>query len=286
MAIAYLNEGATSLAAANWSDAAGFANGATLVINAGTQHITTNVDQSQANKSIESLDIIAPFAGNIYGSSFAPLITDADGTVESAANAVSRVRHWASGGVGYFSFAGVTGLAHFFQGGGSCQSNLVGGTVKNIHSEAGNELNINPTIAMTASSEIWLCNNKSFIDTHASNLLDTVYVTAGTHYIKRGFTATTGTLDISGGNVTIDIGAGDIPILKISGSDTRVRIISATFAAGSRMTLKGGLLDLSQLSRVLTFTSATHAPTATVINKPSLVTWTTPVKIGSGAKGL
>lgn len=78
MAIAYLNEGATSDAAANWTDATGFAAAATLVINTNTaQTISGGLDHS-AN-SIASLDIRWPFKGS-YGSEAAgPVIFDADG---------------------------------------------------------------------------------------------------------------------------------------------------------------------------------------------------------------
>lgn len=46
MALAYLNDGATSLAAANWSDATGFAAGATLIIEDITSTISGGLDQS------------------------------------------------------------------------------------------------------------------------------------------------------------------------------------------------------------------------------------------------
>lgn len=68
MALAYLNEGATSLAAANWSDATGFAANATLVISsAGSQQIDTALDQS-ASGAIDHLHVRKPFAGRIKGS--------------------------------------------------------------------------------------------------------------------------------------------------------------------------------------------------------------------------
>lgn len=41
MALAYLTEGSATLAAAAWSDAAGFADNATLIVDAGTQTVTT-----------------------------------------------------------------------------------------------------------------------------------------------------------------------------------------------------------------------------------------------------
>ena len=70
MAIAYLNEGAVSLAAANWSDATGFANNATLVISSGSQTITTSLDQSGLSGGIDTLDILQVFTGRIGGAGY------------------------------------------------------------------------------------------------------------------------------------------------------------------------------------------------------------------------
>ena len=67
MAIAYLNEGATSDAAGNWSDATGYANAATLVVNSDTaQTISAGLDYSALGTGIASLDIRWPFRGS-YG---------------------------------------------------------------------------------------------------------------------------------------------------------------------------------------------------------------------------
>lgn len=89
MAIAFLNEGATSDAAANWSDATGYAAAATLVINSDTaQTISGGLDNS-AN-SIASLDIRWPFRGS-YGSETAgPVIFDCDGGSPNTVNYDAR----------------------------------------------------------------------------------------------------------------------------------------------------------------------------------------------------
>lgn len=91
MAIAYLNEGATSDAAANWSDATGFANAATLVINTDTaQTISGGLDHSALGTGIASLDIRWPFRGS-YGSEAAgPMITDCDGGSPNTINYDAR----------------------------------------------------------------------------------------------------------------------------------------------------------------------------------------------------
>lgn len=105
MATAYLNAGATSLAAMNWSDATGFADAATLVIGAGTQTITTATDQSSLTEGITSLIITKDFAGTI-GSASAPLKCDVDsGGVSQwnsgAASGNARMEYYGSGTVYY-----------------------------------------------------------------------------------------------------------------------------------------------------------------------------------------
>lgn len=48
MALAYLTEGSATLAAAAWSDATGFADNATLIVDAGTQTVTTALNAGSA----------------------------------------------------------------------------------------------------------------------------------------------------------------------------------------------------------------------------------------------
>jgi len=80
MAVAYLNEGATSLAAANWSDATGFADNATLVIDkqfGSGSPLTSSVDQSGLTTGIDYLDILKGASGQL-GTGSSPLRVDAD----------------------------------------------------------------------------------------------------------------------------------------------------------------------------------------------------------------
>jgi hypothetical protein len=110
MAVAFLNTGATSMAAANWSDTTGFAAAAQLVIREGSQAIVNDLNQSAS--SIEFLDIQEGFSGNI-GNASGSLRCDADGTAESPTTRLSRIRYNASGGNFYFSATGGNTLAHF-----------------------------------------------------------------------------------------------------------------------------------------------------------------------------
>ncbi len=91
MAIAYLNEGSTSDAAGNWSDAVGYANAATLVVNTDTaQTISAGLDYSALGTGIASLDIRWPFRGSYGSEANGPLIVDADGGSPNTINYDAR----------------------------------------------------------------------------------------------------------------------------------------------------------------------------------------------------
>lgn len=73
MAVIYLTEGSTTLAAAGWSDATGLVADSTAVIDRGAQSIQTNLDFSgMATHGINYLEIRAGFSGTI-GAATAPL---------------------------------------------------------------------------------------------------------------------------------------------------------------------------------------------------------------------
>ena len=106
MAVAYLNEGATSLAAANWSDATGFADNATLVIDkrfGSGSPLTSDTNQSGLTTGIDYLDILKGAVGQL-GTGASPLRVDAD----------------TASGDGITNYGNVT---LYFQGGGSGQIN-------------------------------------------------------------------------------------------------------------------------------------------------------------------
>ena len=91
MATIYLNDGATSLAAANWSDATGLVNSATGVIRSGGQSITSDVDFNAVN--VLSLRIAEQFTGTI-GSAAAPLWLDATDGSAAEWKEVENMLHW------------------------------------------------------------------------------------------------------------------------------------------------------------------------------------------------
>lgn len=269
MAIAYLNDGATSLAAANWSDAAGFGAAATLVINSGTQSIQSGLDQSAS--SIEYLDILEGFSGTIGGAAGA-LKCDADGTAESAATIKSRIRYWASGGALYFDAAGGTALAHYVQIKTGGRYYGVGGLQKNVHLEQGEAFF---AAGVTATGGVWHFDGGSgTIDYHATNVIPSLFVMGGAHSLKRNAT----TLYVGGGTVTIDCQALSITTVNQYGG--RVNLINC----GDFTTYNGfgGVLDASRLGRAVSLGTANlGAPSSFTLIRSTLLTAGTKNPIGS-----
>ena len=120
--MATLNEGATSLAAANWSDATGFADNATLVINkpfGNGAAVTAGLDQSGLTTGIDSLDIKKGAAG-IIGGSGTSLEVDAD---SASTDGISN-----HGNVTLYLQGGGSSLIQNFDCGANSRNYLTGGT--------------------------------------------------------------------------------------------------------------------------------------------------------------
>lgn len=130
--MATLNEGATSLAAANWSDATGFADNATLEINKSFGNgapVTTSVDQSGLVSGIDSLDIRKGASG-ILGSGGSPLKVDADtASTDGISNHGAVTLYLEAGGNN-------TTIENFDCGRGS-RNYLVGGTFTTVTVQGG-----------------------------------------------------------------------------------------------------------------------------------------------------
>lgn len=257
MAEAYLTESATSLAAANWSDATGFANGATLVINKGAANIQSDLDQSAT--SITSLDVLEGFSGTIGGVAGA-LKCDADGTSEAATTVVSRIRYKASGGSMFFEAAGGNTLAHYVQvhsAGGRFYG--VSGIMKNVHVGLG-EARFASAVLMT-SGEWELTGGSCFVDYHASNGIPTLYVNGGSHTIKRGVT----TGYFGGGTTTFDVQSVAIGTLNVF-SGGSIRLLNS--GAITAVHLRGGVFDTRELQRSVTIGTLKLGAGATYIRSP------------------
>lgn len=244
MAVAYLNEGATSFAAANWSDATGFADGATLVINKGSQTITGGLSQTAAD--VEYLDILSGFNGIIGGAAGA-LECDADGTVESSATMVSRIKYEASGGAFYFKANGANTLAHQLILNSRGKFYGQGGILKNVQLLNG-PASFSETVAATGG--VWnFAGGAATIDYAAATAIPDLTVTGGSHLSNRNHTA----LVIAGGDFTLDAQGLASTTLTVLGG--RLRLVnSGTITA---LIYKGGVLDFSGLNRPLTITTGT-----------------------------
>lgn len=274
MAETTLNAGATSLAAANWADTTGFANGAQLLIDGtrvGNQNITAGLDQSATN--IEYLDVIN-YGGTIGGAA-GPLKCDADGTAESATSVVSRVRWWSPGTL-YFSAAGGNTLAHYFQQrGGTC--NIASGILKNVHVDSG----VFYCADAVSGSGVWhLQGGSGTFDYHASNVIAEAWARSGTWTFAKKPTAL---YIMSGASVTLDCQALTPTNIYMLGGTLRL------ISAGGITNFYGfaGTLDAGNLQRSVTAGSSVCqlASGLNIVSNPKLA-FGTKSYIGSGPVGL
>lgn len=187
MAIAYLNEGATSFAAANWSDATGFATNATLVISSGSQVISGALDQSAVVTGINSLHIRSGFSGRIGGPT--PLKVDAD------AGAPNLISYGASAGAMYLQAGGGSAVITNLYVGTGGQAYLLGGTFTNVYFSRG-YMSVNES---TVATNAYLFGGSSVFE--AGTVFTVLNVFGGNHVIKRACA----TVNVFGGSVVYDV---------------------------------------------------------------------------------
>lgn len=297
MADAYLNSGATSLAAANWSDATGIVANANLFIQTGTQTITGGLTPSIAT-GINNLDILPGFSGAI-GSSAGSLAVETDLASWNPSTQMSRIRFAAAGGSMNYTPQGAGGAADsagFVQCQGSGSLNLTGtATIRAVQCQSG-RMYIAPTIGSIATYKWVFSGGTSTIDgVSGSTKIHAITYAGGQHTLKKGIQgstlASTGFVEglvVCGGQVTIDAFGETISDLRIYGGNVTI-LNCGTIAVISGYS---GTLDFSQLQRPVTVTLLEDAPGLTVI--PSkLLTITTysgatngRQPIGTGANGL
>lgn len=271
MAVAFLNDGATSLAAANWSDATGFTAAAQLVIRSGSQSIISDLNQSAS--SIEYLDVQAGFSGNI-GSASTSLQCDVDGTTESPTTRVSRIRYFASGGNMWFNANGSNTLAHFVEINTGGTFWATGGIQKNVVLQRGT---LRVAAAVAGTGGVWrFSGGQSTIDYAASSAIPQLDVSGGTHVLNRNAT----TNNVYGGTLTIDAAGLAITTLNVYGGTVRL-LNSGTITT---VTLLGGTLDCLAAQRPITFTTMNSDAAATFL-KGQYVTITTENIAGVGPRG-
>jgi len=291
MANAFLNAGATSLAAANWSDATGIVNSATLYVQSGTQTVTGGLTPS-LTEGVINFDILSGFSGSI-GSSAGSLAMETRALSASQTAQLPRVRYWASGGGFSYTPQGSGGAADncfYYQIAGSGFGNITGtGTVTRFESESGRSY-IAPTIDSVDTYRWVITGGAVTIDgISGSNEIHSLTIAGGQVILKRGIVGGTVAensvsegLNVYGGQVTIDAFGETIAKSTIAGT-ANVRVLNC--GTITYLGLFGGTLDFSGLQRPLTITTLAAAPGATVIPSP-LLTITNYYPIGSGAEGL
>jgi len=294
MANAFLSAGATSLAAANWSDATGYDSGTpTLFVQTGTQTITGGLAPSSGSyAALYNFDVLPGFSGVIGGSAGSFSIETANAAF-SQVTQLPRVRYFASGGAFYYSpqgaDAGITNECHYYQIAGSGSGYLNGtGIVRRVECESG-RLYIAPTIGGVTGYRWTLAGGTTTIDgASGSTKLFSVTVTGGQHLFKKGIqggsitsTSVTEGLNVYGGQVTIDAFGETVSDLVVAGGSVTIVNCGTIAHVGAF----SGTLDFSKLQRPLTITLLDDAPGCTII--PSrLLTITTRNPIGTGADGL
>jgi hypothetical protein len=271
MPTAFLNDGATSMAAANWSDGLGVVASAQLVIRSGTQSITNDVNYPLI--SIESLDVEPGFSGFI-ASQATPFTVDIDGTAENPTTRVSRLRYFASGGECNVNASGPNTLAHFVEINTGGRLVATGGILKNVVLQAGRFL---AGANVLATGGVWrFSGGTAQVDYAAAAPIPQLDVLGGQHKIDRNAT----TLNAYGGFITIDCASLTITTLTITGGQVRL-LNSGTITT---VNLYGGTLDCSSAQRPITFTTMNSDFAGTFL-KGTKITIGTENVAGAGPRG-
>jgi hypothetical protein len=290
MADSFLTAGATSLAAANWSDATGFADNATLFVQSGSQTITAGLAPSLTN-GIQNFDVLPGFSGLIGGAS-GSLAVETRSSLLNQELQIPRVRWFAGGGSLYYSPQGAgaaSNVCDYLQINTGGSANITGtGTVRRLELEAGRLFVAEPIGGITAYRWVFSGGSSTIDGVTGSTKLFSLTVTGGVHTIKKGFQGGTVTangvkegLIVAGGSVTLDAFGETVSNIQMCGGTLRV-LNSGAIAC---ITGSSGTLDFSQLQRPVTLTLLEDMPGLTVIPSP-LLTITARNPVGTGAEGL
>jgi hypothetical protein len=249
MAEVLLNDGATSFAAANWSDATGFADNADLTVGGGSQTISAGLDQSALTEGINRLTISGAFTGTI-GSASSPLIVDVDGGTSPGSPVL---RYFASGGRLHCNAGGDNALCVQLLHAGAGEVLTYGsGTITTLRQSLGSVLVNGGTVVTNAE----LYGGSGTFGYNATGFTSCI-VTGGSWTFNRG-----GTFDIRGGNVLIDLSSGGTLTSLTVSNGAQVSILRADTVATFR--LYGGVVDLRRIKK-----RSTIAATAGVIGPRS-----------------
>lgn len=285
MAKEYLARNATSLAATSWyladgtTPGSGFSGAATLIIDQGGQAIVDDCDQSGSTTGIESLDIMPDFTGKC-GDDTHPFKFDADGTSESLANVVSRVKYWAGTGWLYYHSANGCHILQIKTGG---KANLVGGGFKHVHLDDGSAQFTDQTTC-TASGTWYINGGTLTLEKHASNTFNVININGGgssstPHGIYRGGT----TLAINNGRALLDVKNGTVSNINMTNGYLQLLSHNAT---GPTLNAQGGTIDFSKLARPITLSSPVLGRVTFVGFNRSMVTLSSPQYVGGGPIGI
>lgn len=250
--MAELNEGATSFAAANWSDATGFADNATLVVNKPFGLITAGLDQSGLSSTgIDSLDFQEGARGIVGGGTSGSLRVDSNG------GSTHRIRN--RGAVTLYVTDGGNGVTDLDLG-GQQRTNLTGGTWTDVTIDGG---------ILTANASAIITNLYGFGGGGTIEYNSTGFTlarfTAGNWILKRGFTK----VEVAGtANVTLWGELGTLTEVEQWGGTVR-----AFYGNVPTYSLFGGVLDFSQQQEALTYGgTAFNRQGGRIINKKSTTT--------------
>lgn len=242
MATVYLNDGAVSVANANWSSGTGFTANAELVIRSGGQAIVSDMDQSGAG-SIRYLKIAENFSGSI-GTAASPLYTIAtDGSIaewSTASGNEGRVIH-GGGGTLYLRAAGA-GIDNLHQTGGG-RTVLVNGTAT-----FGRLLNGTLDVeALGTVGTLWAFNGQASIGASAtaSTLLNLV---GGSVLLARPYT----TINVYGGELIVNATTSSSAAMTVNQYGGTVTLIALNTSNTFNYNRYAGLFDPSRLTRDVT----------------------------------
>lgn len=238
MALAYLNENATSAAAANWSDATGFADNAELVLSVSSGiAVVSDVDWSALTTGVESFEIQSAFNADA-GQAGTPFEFDAD------ASADAFVKH---GGPRrfYYSATGGSSNCNYYYHVGTGSTYLEGGTIDNTYVTRG-EFYAN---ASTVLTNMQVFGGRGTIENNATGF--TAWTQKGGNWtVKRD-----GTFVVERGTLILDIPDAAPTISLTVEQGARVIVLQANAIAN---VTNDGIIDLTRAKRPVTLGASSH----------------------------
>lgn len=251
MAIAYLNTGSVSLAAANWSDATGVDDDATLVIGNGSQAVTAGLNRAgDTSTGVDYLHITAGFTGRIGSVSAGSAIIEMDATYTTNPNLLI------TGGVEvWYSCAATTCTAAVIDMPGVVY--LTGGTYTTLRVRRGSVI-----VQAAATVTNLIVSEGGSVTLNAGGTAPTLIElqSGGTVYSGRNAT----TVDNAGGLFTGEFGGTTVGTLN-NRSGARSNIQGGTITTANCDA--GSILDLGTVVRAITISTLNREGNAIVFGR-------------------